>query len=161
MKSKAMLFLFGVFAGSFVRELSLLIGYADKADYALFAQIGRPELYFVSVGVLLVLDGLAAWFMLRPRIAGLWLAIVSIVVSKIEEAAALRIALDHLELVKRLYAARREARGQTVHPEALEWVASPLALQFGFALTLAGSLLVFAVLWANRHRFAPSRGGEP
>lgn len=153
MKSKAIYFLIVVFAISFLNELFTLVSYRTKSDYILFSHIGKPELYLGFLGTLLVLDALVIWFMIKPKAIAFWLAILSVVVSKIEEYIALQIALNNIDLVKQRFIERIENRGQSLNENMVDMLASPMTLYLGFSLLFAGSLLVVLVLWLKRDYF--------
>ncbi|WP_256846796.1 hypothetical protein [Paenibacillus sp. Pae108] len=159
MKTKSIYFLFGVFASAFLKSLFMAVTYPSKSDYILFHSEGKPHLFFIFLGTLLLLDALVIWLILRPKAIGFWLALASIAVSKLEEFTALQIALRNNDLIKQLFIEQREARGRLMDDNALRMtdvLFSPTGLYAGFFLMLAGSLLVLLVLWRNRDYFFKS-----
>jgi hypothetical protein len=109
-QNKIMFFIFGVYLAALAKEVSMLLDYRQQADYLLLDSIDQGNLFIVILGFLILIDGLALWFMLKQHPAGLWLAIFSTTFKRVEEYFVLQISFDNFDLLKDLIIQKRLAQ---------------------------------------------------
>jgi hypothetical protein len=147
-QNKVIFFIFGVYLAALAKEVSMLLTYRQQADYLLLDSIDRGNLFIIILVILILVDGLAVWFMLKQHQAGLWLAILSTVFKRGEEYFVLQISFDNFDLLKDLFIQKRLAKGRPVDEQMVSQIISPelLTITYGF-MGLFSVIIVILLLW--------------
>jgi hypothetical protein len=151
-QNKVIFFIFGVYLAALAKEVSMLLSYRKQADYLLLDSIDRGNLFIVILVFLILVDGLALWFMLKQHQAGLWLAILSTIFKRVEEYFVLQISFDNFDLLKDIFIQKRLAQGRPVDEQMLSQFLSPELFTITYGLMgLFSVFIVILLLWKRNY----------
>lgn len=150
-KSKTYLALCIFFIWAALKSLGSMLGAADTADYVLLDHLGLGYLFFLLTAPLMVAEAAVAWLLVNQRpqacIAGSLVVLAEVLVAGV----LFVISYFHLDELKAVGIALREARGRTTDPELVNAMLTP-----GFLVGMAAVYLVFyALVWFGLRRVRP------
>jgi hypothetical protein len=147
-QNKVIFIIFGIYLAALAKELSMLLTYRQQADYLLLDSIDRGYLFIIILGFIILVDGLAVWFMLKQHQAGLWLAILSTIFKRVEEYFVLQISFDNLDLLKDIFIQKRLAQGRPVDEQMVSQIINPELLMLTLGLMgFVSFIIVILLLW--------------
>lgn len=155
--NKVIFIIFGIYLAALAKEVSMLLTYRQQADYLLLDSIDRGYLFIVILVLLILVDGLAVWFMLKQHQAGLWLAILSTIFKRFEEYFVLQISFDNLDLLKDILIKKRLAQGRPVDEQMVSQIINPELLTLTLGLMGVVSIIIVILLLWNRSYFYPKQ----
>lgn len=150
-KSKTYLALCIFFIWAALKSLGSMLGASETADYVLLDRLGLGYLFFLLTAPLMVAEAAVAWLLVNQRsqayIAGSLVVLAEILVAGVLFA----ISFLHIEEVKAVGIALREARGRTTDPELVNALLTP-GLLAGMAVLY---FVFYAVVWLGLRRIRP------
>jgi hypothetical protein len=156
-QNKVIFFIFGIYLAALAKEVSMLLTYQQQADYILLDSIDRGNWFMFILVFLILVDGLAMWFMLKQHQAGLWLAIFSTIFKRVEEYIVLQYSSDNLDLLKDIFIQKRLAQGRPVDEQMVNQFFNPGLLTVTYGLMGLFSVIIVILLLWKRDYFYPEK----
>lgn len=152
-KPKTIKFLIVIFAWSILKEIEILTRYKTVTDYQILKNNSIEYLFFIFVILLIVLNILTLWFLIKPKKIGFNIAITTLIVSFINSSISAYFGFKDLEFVKKAYILSRESRGLKIDENTLNFFFnSPTAYLIGILTFFWLALLLFLFL-KNKNYF--------
>lgn len=123
--------------------------YKVTSDYAIYENLNIGFLFLPIQVVLLALNILTVFYLLRHKLKGLYFGVSSLVVSFITTMGGFVFTLLNPELMKEFYRISREARGLSVREEALDLFFSTQGILLIGLVTLLWYMFVGFLLHKN------------
>lgn len=141
------------FVWGVVRDIQLIITHKTSTDYSIFQANEISQLFFIFMTAIFVLDFLASYFLIRPKMTGFWIGITAISSSLLFNGISLSLALRDLESVRKAYEFSRQARGLVVREELLNKIFTPEGMQATFAFSALFSIAAIIIVFRNKWYF--------
>ena len=152
-KNKSVIFLIVWFIWAAGKCLDSIVRYSVTSDYYIFSAMDMSPIYFIFVFSIFSLNTATVFYLFRPTLVGIYVAITALIVAFIQNMVSMSLALKDLEGVKEAYAIGRVARGLSVRDGALDMIFSQNGIITASAIMTVFYFLVAYVVVRNKSYF--------
>ncbi len=149
-KSKTTSLLIIIYALAIWFDVANFSNYKVTSDYAIYENLNISFLFLPIQVILLALNILTVFYLLRRKLSGLYFGISSLVVSFLTTMGGFIFTLFNSELMKEFYRTSREARGLAVREDALDFFFSTQGILLIGLSALLWYIFVGFLLYQNR-----------